>query len=255
VPKVLWERVVGAEVDDEERIAMASIALVVETPDAVVVIDPGPGRTARAEVPAIVDLEASGLGELEAFLRALDAPRAEGSFDIVLTDLRAEHVGTLSDEGSPLRRAASRFVAQVAEWDAALRENDRVALMVDQASVRALAADRRAVRVAGEATVAPKVYLVATGGYTTGHQSVVVRGLGDGARTLAFFGDLLPRRWAANPRWITAFDDLPLEAVAAKADLFSQAAREGWLVVPSHEPGAPVGRLIADRDRFRFEPV
>lgn len=253
VPKILWGRVVG-EVDADERIPMASVAVVVETPDSVVVVDPGPGRTARAEVPAIVDLDATGLGELEESLGATDRPGGARSFDVVLTDLRAEHAGAVLDEGSRLRRDARRIVAQTSEWDAALRENDRVALMVDQVAVRALAADPRAVRVVGEVAVAPKIHVMPTGGYSTGHQVVVVRGRGDGARTLAFFGDLLPRAWAANPRWITALDDLPLDSVAAKTDLFSRAAAEGWLVVPSHEPGAPVGRLVADRDRYRFEP-
>ena len=36
----------------------------------------------------------------------------------------------------------------------------------------------------------PGVSVVPTGGHSTGHQAVIVRGAGDGARTLAFFGDL-----------------------------------------------------------------
>ena len=36
----------------------------------------------------------------------------------------------------------------------------------------------------------PGVSVVPTGGHSTGHQAIVVRGTGDGARTVAFFGDL-----------------------------------------------------------------
>ena len=72
-------------------------------------------------------------------------------------------------------------------------------------------------------------------------------------RTLAFFGDLCMRPWAANPRWVTSFDDFPLDSVALKVELFAQAADEGWIVVLSHEPKHPVGRLVRDRDRFRYE--
>ena len=75
------------------------------------------------------------------------------------------------------------------------------------------------------------------------------------AGTVGFIGDLFMRPWAANPRWVRAFDDYPLTSVEVKADLFRQAADEGWTVVLSHEPRRPVGRLVADRDRFRFEPV
>ena len=92
-----------------------------------------------------------------------------------------------------------------------------------------------------------------TGGHSTGHQAVIVRGGGDGGRTLAFLGDLLMRPWAANPRWVTSFDDFPLASVRRKAELFAQAVDEDWIVVLSHEPQHPVGRLVRDRDRFRYE--
>ena len=63
------------------------------------------------------------------------------------------------------------------------------------------------------------------------------------------------RPWSANPRWVTAFDDFPLESVEAKSELFERAARDNWTIVLSHEPLTPVGRLVADRDRYRFEPI
>ena len=99
----------------------------------------------------------------------------------------------------------------------------------------------------------PGVSVVPTGGHSAGHQAIVVRGTGDGARTLAFFGDLMMRPWAANPRWVTAFDDFPLDSVVRKAALFGQAADEDWIVVLSHESRHPIGRLVRDRDRFAFE--
>ena len=70
-----------------------------------------------------------------------------------------------------------------------------------------------------------------------------------------FFGDLFMRPWGANPRWVTAFDDFPLDSVERKAALFDQAVEEDWLVVLSHERIHPVGRLLRDRDRFRYEPI
>ena len=80
---------------------------------------------------------------------------------------------------------------------------------------------------------------------------------GGGGRgtTVAFFGDLCMRPWSANPRWVTAFDDFPLDSVAAKSSLFARAADEDWIVVLSHEREHPVGRLVRDRDRFSYEPI
>jgi glyoxylase-like metal-dependent hydrolase (beta-lactamase superfamily II) len=107
----------------------------------------------------------------------------------------------------------------------------------------------------GEVELLPGVSVVPTGGHSAGHQVVLVRGGGPGARTVAFFGDLCMRPWSANPRWVTSFDDFPLDSVEVKGELFARAADEGWIVVLSHEPLAPVGRLERDRDRYRFEPA
>lgn len=82
-----------------------------------------------------------------------------------------------------------------------------------------------------------------------------MRGTGEGGRTVAFLGDLFMRPWGANPRWVTAFDDFPLDSVVRKAELFRQAVEEDWTIVLSHEPRRPVGRLVPDRDRYRFEPI
>ena len=62
------------------------------------------------------------------------------------------------------------------------------------------------------------------------------------------------RPWSANPRWVTAFDDFPLDSVDRKAELFAEAAAGGWLIALSHELKAPIGRLVPDRDRYRYEP-
>jgi hypothetical protein len=54
---------------------------------------------------------------------------------------------------------------------------------------------------------------------------------------------------------VTSFDDFPLDSVEVKGELFARAAEEGWLIVLSHEPKTPVGRLAVERDRYRFEPI
>jgi len=54
---------------------------------------------------------------------------------------------------------------------------------------------------------------------------------------------------------VPSFDDFPLTSVEVKTSLFRRAAEEDWTVVLSHEPRRPVGRLVAERERFRFEAV
>jgi glyoxylase-like metal-dependent hydrolase (beta-lactamase superfamily II) len=179
-----------------------------------------------------------------------------GTVDIVaMSHLHFDHAGglLLADGTKAFPRA--RIVAQRAEWEVALGDNSRLVASYDQPELR-LAADWGAEGWAdGEHELLPGVSVIPTGGHSAGHQAVVVRGGGAGGRTLAFFGDLFMRPWAANPRWVTAFDDFPLDSVRVKGELFARAADEGWIVVLSHEAVTPVGRLVRDRDRYRFEPA
>ena len=143
-------------------------------------------------------------------------------------------------------------MAQRAEWEIALGANPRIVASYDQPELRLVREWGSAGAADGEVELLPGVWAVPTGGHTAGHQAVVVRSPG---RTVAFLGDIAMRPWSANPRWIPAFDDFPLDSVAYKATLFARAAEERWTVVLSHERERPVGRLVPDRDRFAWEPL
>ena len=178
-----------------------------------------------------------------------------GTVDVVaMSHLHFDHAGGLlladGDEGVP---------AGARSWPSAPSGRSRWAATAGRRLLRpAGAAARRATGARragprGTAELLPGVSVVRTGGHSAGHQAIVVRGTGPGARPLAFFGDLCMRPWSANPRWVTAFDDFPLDSVEVKGELFRRAVEDDWTVVLSHEARMPVGRLVPDRDRFRFE--
>jgi glyoxylase-like metal-dependent hydrolase (beta-lactamase superfamily II) len=248
VPRLLWDRLVTDEIDPQNRLLQALNCLVVETPAGRVLVETGigerldeKGRTMRAyEGPAVAPaLRSAGFDPATVDL-------------VLMSHLHFDHAGglLLADGSRAFPRA--RIVAQRAEWEIALDSNSRIVASYDQPELR-LARDWGAEGwVDGERELLPGVSVVPTGGHSGGHQGIVVRGSHE---TLAFFGDLCMRPWSANPRWVTAFDDFPLDSVARKGELFRQAADEGWLLVLSHEAVTPVGRLDPDRDRFRFVPL
>jgi len=249
VPRLLWDRLVSDEIDHDHRLLQALNCLLVETPAGRVLIETGIGERLPEKAvqmrgyegpPIVVAMEAAGFDP-----KTVDV--------VIMSHLHFDHAGGLMRAGTGGKAfPRARIVAQQAEWDIAFSDNSRVVASYDQLELRLVQRWGKAGVVDGDVEVLPGVSVIRTGGHSKGHQAIVVRGA---SRTLAFFGDLGMRPWSANPRWITAFDDFPLDSVEVKGELFARAAADRWLIALSHEPATPVGTLTPDRDRYRFEPV
>lgn len=251
VPWVLWGDLVADEIDDKRRLLQALNCLLIETPSGRVLVETGIGDRLDDKTRAMRDYQGPWI------VPALEtAGFAPGTVDVVaMSHLHFDHAGGLLRADGERAFPRAQIVAQRAEWEVALGDNPRLVASYVQPELR-LVRDWGAEGWAdGEREVLPGVTVIPTGGHSTGHQAIIVRGTGEGGRTVAFLGDLFMRPWGANPRWVTAFDDFPLDSVVRKAELFRQAVEEDWTIVLSHEPRRPVGRLVPDRDRYRFEPI
>jgi glyoxylase-like metal-dependent hydrolase (beta-lactamase superfamily II) len=249
VPWVLWGGLVEDEVDDKRRLLQALNCLLIETRSGRVLVETGIGDRVDDKTRAMRDYEGPWIVPA---LEAVGFP-PESVNVVAMSHLHFDHAGGLLRADGSRTFPHAKIVAQKAEWEVALGDNPRLVASYVQPELRLVESWGKQGWADGEKEILPGVSVVPTGGHSTGHQAIVVRGTGDGARTLAFFGDLLMRPWAANPRWVTSFDDFPLDSVARKAELFAQAADEDWIVVLSHERDQPIGRLVRDRDRFRYE--
>jgi glyoxylase-like metal-dependent hydrolase (beta-lactamase superfamily II) len=248
VPRLMWNPLVADEIDADHRLLQALNCLLIETPSGRVLVETGignriddKGRRMRSyEGPWVLPaLEAAGF--------------APDTVDVVaVSHLHYDHAGGVLQADGSRSFPRATFVAQLAEWQIALGDNPRLVASYDQPELRLIRDLGLESAADGEVEILPGVSVIPTGGHSAGHQGVVVRGRD---RTLGFFGDLCMRPWSANPKWVTAFDDFPLDSVSVKVGLFGRAADEGWTVVLSHEPFHPVGRMVRDRDRFRFEPI
>ncbi len=251
VPRILWDRLVSEEIDADHRLLQALNCLLVETPAGRVLVETGIGERVTDKVRDMRRYEGSPI------VPALASAGFEaGSVDVVaMSHLHFDHAGGLLRADGSKAFPRARIVAQRAEWEIALGSNSRLVASYDQPEIQLVRAWGEDGWVDGERELLPGVSVIPTGGHSKGHQVIVVRGTGAGVRTLAFFGDLLMRPWSGNPRWVTSFDDFPLDSVEVKASLFARAVEEDWIVVLSHEPFTPAGRLARDRDRYRFDPL
>lgn len=248
VPRVLWHRLVADEIDAEGRLGQALNCLLIETPAGRVLVETGIGERADAKTMEMRAVRGTPI------LPALRAARVEpGSIDLVaLSHLHFDHAGGLLTADGARAFPRARIVAQEDEWRHALDGNLRLQASYEQDELRLAEPWARPGSPDGDTEILPGVSVLRTGGHSGGHQAILVRGPGG---TVAFIGDLFMRPWAANPRWVTSFDDYPITSVDVKARLFARAAAEGWTIVLSHEPRVPVGRLVADGSRYRWQPV
>jgi glyoxylase-like metal-dependent hydrolase (beta-lactamase superfamily II) len=246
VPRMMWNDLVAREIDEQHRILQALNCLLVETPAGRVLVETGIGDRISDKVRAMRAYEGPWI--VPALEKAGFDPTSVDA--VVVSHLHFDHAGGVLQADGGLAFPRASFVAQLAEWEIAMGDNPRLVAAYDQPELRLVRDLGLGGVVEGEAEILPGVSVIPTGGHSAGHQGVLIRGRDE---TIAFLGDLFMRPWSANPRWITAFDDFPLHSVLVKASLFARAAAEGWTIVLSHEPVHPVGRLIRDRDRYRFE--
>jgi len=251
VPFILWRPWAEGELDADRRLTQALNCLLVETPAGRVLIETGIGERLDARSTTMRGYEGSAIAPA---LRTAGFDPA--TVDVVaMSHLHFDHAGGLLLADGTRAFPRARIVAQRAEWEIALAGNSRLVASYDQPELRLVADWGAEGWTEGDRELLPGVSVVRTGGHSAGHQAVVVRGTGPGARTLAFFGDLCMRPWSANPRWVTAFDDFPLDSVQVKGELFRRAVEGDWIVALSHELRSPVGKLTPDRDRFRFDAL
>jgi glyoxylase-like metal-dependent hydrolase (beta-lactamase superfamily II) len=245
VPRPLWERRIAP--DERHRIPLALRSLLVETPDALVLIETGLGNKEDEKFRGLYGVENDATPESGLPDRLHEAIRAvghsAGDVQVVInTHLHFDHAGgnTVLDVEGRVRLAfpRARHYVQRGEWDYAHHTNERTQASYLPRNFDPVMEAGRLELLEGAGEVVPGISVFLTPGHCPWHQSVLVRSEGE---TLCFLGDVIPTMAHLPLPWIMGYDVEPLRTLESKRALLARAVQEEWLLFSTHDPEIPWG--------------
>lgn len=248
VPRPLWSRKI--QPDERNRIPLALRCLLVEAPNALVLVDTGIGNKQDERFREIYGVSNEGdPTRLEDAIRAAGFSPADVDI-VVSTHLHFDHAGgntRLRSVGDVVPSFPdAEYVVQDGEFRFAHRNNERIRASylpenydpVERAGLWRF--------VDGDVEVTEGVEVVRTPGHTPWHQSVLIR---DAGETACFLADVCPTTAHLGLPWIMGYDLEPLVTLESKRGLWERAFEDDWLLIFEHDPEVPWGRLDPDVDR------
>ncbi len=228
VPRVLWQK--KCEATDDNYVTLADSAILVRTPHGNALIETGLGNKLSDKQKKIFRL--SREWDIPAELDGLGLTRHDIDH-VILTHCDFDHAAGITmrnDKGEiELTFPNATYYMQRMEWEDVCNPNRRSASTYWPVNFEGLVEGENLFLVDEEHEVLPGIRLERTGGHTRGHQVVWLESMGEKALHL---GDLLPTTAYSNPLWITAYDNFPLDSVAAKEKLLQQVYDEkAWLIL------------------------
>ena len=253
VPKTLWSRKAAA--DDLNRIELAFNCYLVRTGGQTILIETGCGDKMDERARARMALPPDA-GPLTSVITSHGFDPE--SIDIVINShLHWDHCGgntLLTSEASP--RPAfprARYFASRPEWEHAHERLARDSVSYIDANYDPLVESGQMTLVAGDAEVAPGIWMRRAPGHNRDMMVITVAG---GGETFCFLSDLVPTVAHVQPTWVAAFDLYPLETIESKTRWLTAAAGGAWHCGFGHEVNLPFARILPDpKTTFRAEPT
>ena len=256
VPKNLWERKIPA--DARNRIPLGLRCLLIEHPDALVLVDTGIGDKESDKFTAIYGVENAPVGtvgptQLESALA--EAGFAAADVDVVVNShLHFDHAGGNTRRGEDgaavLAFPNARYVIRRGEWDWAHHTNERTAASYFAHNYDPVRTAGRLELVDDDGELLPGISLRRTPGHTPHHQGILVESEGE---RLFYVADLAPTAAHVPLPWIMAYDVEPLVTLESKRRIWAEAAAERWIVMFEHDAAHAFGRIVGDGKGYSCE--
>ncbi len=221
VPKVLWNKKYPA--DSNNYIRMLNAPLLVRTEDANILIDTGLGNKFSDKQKQIFRVCRDWT--LPEDLQALDLDRKDIDI-VILSHCDFDHAGgivMINQQGKPeLTFPNARHIVQKKEWQDVQQPNIRSVHTYWPENFTGLAESGLLELVTDQADITEGITVRHTGGHTRGYQLVEITG---SAGCAVHLGDLFPTHTHANPLWVMAYDNFPMEVIRLKQELLPRYSR------------------------------
>lgn len=222
VPKVLWSK--RYEVTETNLIELAAHPILIRYQGKNMLIDTGLGNGKLSDKLkrnlGIVD-ESNVVGELA------QLGIEPGDIDLILmTHLHNDHAAGLTKwDGNELVSVfpnAEIYTTEV-EWDEMREPNIRSKNTYWKENWEPIKHQVKPFQKS--ITVLPGIDMIHTGGHSNGHAVVKLTQNGE---TILHMGDLMPTHAHSNPLWVLAYDDYPMDSIAAKQQLMAEGLKGNY---------------------------
>ncbi len=249
IPKPLWEK--SNPADERNRIELETNCLLIDSGDKKILIDTGNGTKFSSKEKDIFDLEDRSVLTESLKEKGL---RPEDIDIVVLSHLHFDHAGgaTINRDGKSVPTFPKAvYLAQKGEWEDAMSNYGIMKYSYRKENLVPLQESGQIEFIEGDYEVVPGLKTIVTGAHTKNHQIIKIDSGNDKG---VYFADLVPTTSHLKIPYIMAYDLFPLEIIERKKELLMQAAEEKWRIFFDHDPHAPTGRIVKEKeDVFRIE--
>lgn len=261
VPRKLWLRAYP-HVDEENRVELATYALLIRGKDSVLVVDAGLGEKLDGKTRSIFEVQQPENAMAEVLQRHGLSPQDVTHF--VYTHLHFDHAGgsTVRDaagEVVPLFPNAQHFIqAEHLAWARNPTDKDRASFSPE--NWEPVIDSGKMVQLNGNCEILPGIEVRTVHGHTPGLQMIVVHGEtppGDvpALSGLLFAVDLFPTAAHLPPHYVAAFDNHPIVSLDEKRQAMREAESRRLGMIFGHDPFIPGAVLVPSTRGYQVDRV
>lgn len=233
VPKSMWNKANPA--DDNNMCSWAMRCLLIEHGNYLILVDNGMGT--KQDAKFFGHYYPHGEDSIEKGL-AKHGFSADDITDVFLTHLHFDHCGgSIKRDGDKLVPAFKNSVywSNKLHWQSAIEPNEREKASFLKENILPIqeSGQLKFIETADGDEWLPDIRIRYVKGHT---DSMMLPQISCGDKTILFCADLVPSAAHVSLPWVMAYDMRPLDTLAEKRKLLSEAVANNWLLFFEHDP-------------------